>query len=348
MIVASLGFTPSSRLDAKIVRGSDPIFRDTVMTRTLLASLAVFVMLQAWSLSGQAPATARTPWGEPDLQGTWTAEAELSVPFERPREYGTRQVMSDAEFAQRQALSEKQTQSDNSDFDLETADRSTAGQVGSATSPPPHWLERRKVSRRTSLVIDPPDGRIPPLTREAQSRRQGGPVSGETGADRPQDLSLWVRCISRGMPAAIFPTVYNANVRIVQAPGVVALTYEMIHDTRIIRTDGAPHVAAGVRGYFGDSRGRWDGDTLVVDVTNLSEKNNYRGSGETLHLVERFTRTGDGLRYEVTFEDPRTWTLAWTARLDMEQQPDGMFEYACHEGNNSMRNILSGARAADR
>ena len=320
------------------------------MTRTsLLASLAAFVLVQGASVGGQGNKTPMTPWGEPDLQGTWTAEAELSVPFERPREYGTRQVLSDAEFTQRQAQSERQLQSDNSDFDLETADRSTAGQVGSATSPPPHWLERRRVSRRTSLVIDPPDGRVPALTREAQTRQQArGPVSGETGADRPQDLSLWVRCIGRGMPSAIFPTVYNANVQIVQAPGVVALTYEMIHDTRIIYTDGKSHVGAGVRGYFGDSKGHWEGDTLVVDVTNFSDKNNYRGSRDTLHLVERFKRVGSALRYEVTADDSHTWTAPWTAALELEPQADGMFEYACHEGNNSMRNILSGARANER
>ena len=319
------------------------------MTRTaLLASLAAFVLVQGVSVVGQGNKTPMTPWGEPDLQGTWTAEAELSVPFERPREYGTRQVLSDAEFKQRETQSERQLQSDNSDFDLETADRSTAGQVGSATSPPPHWLERRKISRRTSLVIDPPDGRVPPLTREAQARQTRAPLSGDNGADRPQDLSLWVRCIGRGMPSAIFPTVYNANVQIVQAPGVVALTYEMIHDTRIIRTDGSPHVGSGVRGYFGDSRGHWEGDTLVVDVTNVSDKNNYRGSRDTLRLVERFKRAGNGLRYEVTAEDAQTWTAPWTAALELEPQPDGMFEYACHEGNNSMRNILSGARAADR
>jgi hypothetical protein len=196
------------------------------MTRaSVVASLAAVVIVQTGVSSGQGSKTPMTPWGEPDLQGTWTAEAELSVPFERPREYGTRQVLTDAEYTQRQAQSDQQLQSDNSDFDLETADRSTAGQVGSATSPPPHWLERRKISRRTSLVIDPPDGRVPPLTPAAEERAKvRGPVSGETGADRPQDLSLWVRCITRGMPAAIFPTVYNANVQIVQAPGVVAIT----------------------------------------------------------------------------------------------------------------------------
>ena len=315
----------------------------------LLTSLAAFSIVQAGIVSGQGTKAPLTPWGEPDLQGTWTAEAELSVPFERPREYGTRQLLTDAELKQRQSQAERQLQSDNSDFDLETADRSTAGQVGSATSPPPHWLERRKISHRTSLVIDPPDGRVPPLTREAQGRAQErGPVSGENGAERPQDLSLWVRCIGRGMPSAIFPTVYNANVQIVQAPGVVALTYEMIHDTRIIYTDGRAHVGSAIRGYFGDSKGRWEGDTLVVDVTNLSDKNNYRGSRETLHLVERFKRVGEALRYEVTAEDPRVWTAPWTAALELEPQPDGMFEYACHEGNNSMRNILSGARAAER
>jgi hypothetical protein len=320
------------------------------MTRTTIsASVAACVILQAWSVSGQGKETPRTPWGDPDLQGTWSAEAELSVPFERPREHGTRQLLTDSEYTQRLSQSERQLESDNSDFDLETADRSTAGQVGSATSPPPHWLERRKVSRRTSIVIDPPDGRVPPLTSAAQERvKARGPVSGETGADRPQDLSLWVRCITRGMPGAIFPTVYNANVQIVQAPGVVAITYEMIHDTRIIRTDGAAHVGPNVRGYFGDSKGRWEGDTLVVDVTNFSDKANYRGSRETLRLVERFRRVGNGLRYEVTASDSQTWTAPWTAALDLEPQPDGIFEYACHEGNNSMRNILSGARAAER
>ncbi len=294
--------------------------------------------------------TPRTPWGEPDLQGTWTSEAELSVPFERPRELGERQLLTDAELADRESRTARQLQSDNADFDLETADRSTAGQVGSATSPPPHWLERGRTSRRTSLVIDPPDGRIPPATPEAQRRAQG-PIGTFGGAafGGPQDLSLWDRCISRGLPGAIFPTVYNANTRIVQGPGFVAITYEMIHDTRIIPTDGRPHVSSAVRGYFGDSRGRWEGDTLVVDVTNFSDKTSYRGARDTLHLVERFTRVGDGeLRYAVTVDDPRTWTRPWTAALDLTSQPDdALFEYACHEGNYAMRNILSGARAAE-
>ena len=298
----------------------------------------------------------RTPWGEPDLQGTWTSEAELSVPFERPREYGNRQTMTDAEFAARRATLQKQTASDNADFDLETADTSNAGQVGSATSPPPHWLERGKASRRTSMVIAPEDGRVPPMTDAGRQRlRQlragtfaGGNFNAGAAFKGPEDLSLWERCITRGVPSAIFPTVYNANTRIVQAPGVVAITYEMIHDTRIVFTDGRTHVGGAIRGYHGDSRGRWEGDTLVVDVTNFSPKSDYRGAGETLHLVERFTRTANGLRYEVSVDDPHTWTTPWTAALEMTAQPEAMFEYACHEGNNSMRNILSGARAAER
>jgi hypothetical protein len=303
----------------------------------------------------QAP-SARTPWGEPDLQGTWTSEAELSVPFERPRQYGTRQTMTDVEFAARRATVQQQTNSDNADFDLDTADRSNAGQVGSATSPPPHWLERGKASRRTSMVIAPEDGRVPAMTDEGRERLRrlragtfaGGNFNSGAVFRGPEDLSLWERCITRGVPSAIFPTVYNANTRIVQAPGVVAITYEMIHDTRLVYTDGRPHVGSSIRGYHGDSRGWWEGDTLVVDVTNFSPKSDYRGSGETLHLVERFTRTLDGLRYEVSVDDPQTWTKSWTAALEMSAQPEAMFEYACHEGNNSMRNILSGARAAER
>jgi hypothetical protein len=314
----------------------------TVMLTALLGSLLV-------AQSARPSAAPRTPWGDPDLQGTWSAEAELSVPFERPREYGERQFLTDSEFAERLAQTQRQLDAAFEEFDAETADTRNAGQVGSATSPPPHWLERGQTSRRTSIVIDPPDGRIPALVAGAQRRGPSGrgTFGGSTFAG-PQDLSLWERCISRGMPSAIFPTVYNANVRIVQAPGVVAITYEMIHDTRIVPLDGRPHVSSSVRSYFGDSRGRWEGDTLVVEVANLSDRNNYRGAGDTLRLVERFRRAGDGLRYEVTAIDPQTWVQPWTAALDLVENAEGMFEYACHEGNHSMRNILSGARAAER
>jgi hypothetical protein len=296
----------------------------------------------------KSAALPRTPWGDPDLQGTWTSEGELGIPFERSAEFGTRQLLTDEEFVQRQRQAERQLQTDNSDFDLETADISNAGQVGSATSPPPHWLERGTASRRTSIVIDPPDGRIPPT--KPQARRvapvgsfSNGPFNG------PEDLSMWDRCITRTLPGVTFPTVYNANSRMVQGPGYVAITYEMIHDTRIIPITQAPHISPAIRQYFGDSRGRWEGNTLVVDVTNFSPKNSYRGSGDALHLIERFTRVdAQTMRYEVTIDDPGTWTRPWTAALDMKMQPQGLFEYACHEGNYGMLNMLSAARAAEK
>jgi hypothetical protein len=322
------------------------------MKTQAFGSWIALVALGAAPLSGQAQSPL-TSWGEPDLQGTWTSQGELSVPFERPPEFGERSLLTDEEFAARSAQVERQLAADNAEFDVETADRSTAGQVGSATSPPPHWLERSIASRRTSLVIDPPDGRIPPLTPDGESRARAGGgtfVNGNfsnASFNGPQDLSLWERCITRGLPGVIFPTVYNANLRIVQGPGIVAVTYEMIHDTRVIATDGRPPPGEAIRGYFGSSQGRWEGDTLVVEVTNFSAQALYRGARDTLHLTERFTRVGDGLRYEVTVEDPHTWTRPWTAALDLQPQPEGLFEYACHEGNHSMRNILSAARAAE-
>ena len=326
-----------------------------------LAFVLAGTVLAASLAVAQSPRDSppRTPWGDPDLQGTWSSEAELAVPMERPAQYSTRRFLTDEEFAQRQKQTATQLQSDSSEFDVFTADTRNAGAVGSATSPPPHWLERGKTSRRTSLVIDPPDGRIPPTVqgRGRGGRGGGGDAGtfaglGAFGATPayagPQDLSLWERCITRGVPAAIFPTVYNANIRIVQGPGVVAVTYEMIHNTRVIPIGSATHVGSAIRGYDGNSVGRWEGDTLVVDTANFSDKTSYRGSGETLHLVERFRRDRDGLHYEVTVNDPTMWTKPWTAALTLEPQPDdSLFEYACHEGNNSMRNILSGARAAE-
>lgn len=329
-------------------------------TRRVVALTGALGGVIAVVASAQGPAVPKTPWGDPDLQGTYSSEAELSVPFERQARYGERRFLTDAELAERQANADKQLASDNADFDLETADRSNAGAVGSATSPPPHWLERGKVSRRTSLVIDPPDGRLPPLTEQRAGGRGRGAGGGGTFAglgafgataiiSGPEDLSLWERCISRGVPGATFPTVYNANLRIVQGPGVVAITYEMIHDTRVIPIVNTPHVGQTVRGYHGDARGRWEGNTLVVDTRNFNEKSNFRGSRETLHIVERFTREGDGIAYEVTVDDPTVWTKPWTAALTLARQPDdSMFEYACHEGNNSMRNILSASRAAEK
>ena len=323
------------------------------MNKALMAWAIVVVVVMTGGFMSLAAAdwkTPRTPWGDPDLSGTWSSQAELGVPFERPAAFGTRQQLTDEEFAQREAQSRDQLKSDNADFDPETADTSRAGQVGSATSPPPTWLERGKASRRTSMVIDPPDGRVPDISPAGQRRlRAAGRGALDNGPfNGPEDMGLYQRCITRGVPNAIFPAVYNANTRIVQGPGFVAITYEMIHETRVIPTIGRPHLPADVRQYLGDSRGHWEGDTLVVDVTNFNAKDDYRGSGAGLHLIERYRRTSDGgLRYEVTVEDPDTWPRSWTAALDLRPQQAGMFEYACHEGNYAMKNMLSASRAAE-
>jgi hypothetical protein len=322
------------------------------MRKSFVVSLSC-VVLALLAATAVQTATERTPWGDPDLQGVWTSESELGVPFERPERFGDRQELTDAEFAERQAQAAKQLATDNAEFDVETANTANAGAVGSATSPPPHWLERGTPSRRTSLVIAPANGRIPPMTDAARSRPRARGVSTNANDDRSfdswLDMGLYDRCITRGIPGAIFPAIYNANTRIVQGPGYVAITYEMIHETRIIPIGDAPPPASTVRQYVGFSRGRWEGDTLVVESSNYPLTGGYRGSSPDAKLVERFSRTdNDTLRYEITVNDPSTWTAPWTAALNMKPQTDGMFEYACHEGNLSMRNILSGSRAAER
>jgi hypothetical protein len=318
--------------------------------RTALMAAVAMMMSGLVSLAATDWKAPRMPWGEPDLEGTWTSQPELGVPFERPAGLGTRQRLTEEEFAQRKSQAQNQLKSDNADFDPETADTSRAGQVGSATSPPPSWLERGKASRRTSIVIDPPEGRVPEISPAGGRRlRAAGRGALDNGPfNGPEEMGLYQRCITRGVPSAMFPAVYNANTRIVQSQGFVAITYEMIHETRIIPTTPRPHLPADVRQYLGDSRGHWEGDTLVADVTNFNPKADYRGSGAGLHLVERYTRTPDGgLRYEVTVEDSDTWARPWTAALNLQRQEGGMFEYACHEGNYAMRNMLTASRAAD-
>jgi hypothetical protein len=331
--------------------------------RLIMCVAAILISVIALPLSASAQSSSpsrsaagssavpRTPWGDPDLQGGWTSQSELGVPFERPKEFGTRQELTDEEFAKSSDRLRAERERDNAEFDLETADRSNAGAVGSATSPPPHWLERGNPSRRTSMVIDPPDGRVPEITADARARiqRQVRGSFGNGPWNGPKDFTLYDRCITRGVPGSMFPAVYNANTRIVQGPGFVAITYEMIHETRIIPVDGRDHIGSTIRQYHGDSRGRWEGDTLVVDARNFSDATNYRGSGKDLHLVERFTRVGaNDLRYEVTVEDATTFAKPWTAALNLKTQPEEMFEYACHEGNHAMFNMLSAARAAEK
>jgi hypothetical protein len=266
---------------------------------------------------------ARTPWGDPDLHGEWTTEGEYGVPFERPAQYGARQFLTDEEYAKRLQEVRVRDEQDLAPVDV------LSGRVQGATAPIPHWREYNTTSRRTSLVIDPPDGRLPPRTPTAATipiQRCGSLLGGEP-CDSYDEYGLGVRCIVHGggFPDAMIPAVYNANMRITQSAGYVAITYELIHDTRIIpiesRASERPPLSPKIRMYMGNARGRWDGTTLVVETTNLKAAN--RGSSPGLRLTERFTRTSrDAMQYQVTFTDPATWTAAWTAALDMKSRPD--------------------------
>jgi len=282
-------------------------------------------------------AQPKTPWGEPDLQGVWTSDNNFSVPLERPADVAEKTMLEGT--------------------DLENALRVRAKMIaaiadgGVVGAGPSHWYENLTArSRRSSLIIDPPNGRLPPLTDEAHRRAADAADArrGRGPADSWEDRNLWDRCITVGLPSVMFPTGYNNNVEIMQVPGYVTVTHEMMHDTRVIPLDGRPHLSPRIRQYMGDSRGRWDGRTLVIDVTNFHPNTNYRGSGSTLHLIERYTRTAkDALRYEVTIDDPHTFERPWTAVLDLAPQ-GRMFEYACHEGNLGLANILRAARTEER
>jgi hypothetical protein len=281
------------------------------------------------------PATfaGRTPWGDPDLQGIWNYGT--MTPLERSREYADKATLSEEEAAayERQTLARQATTNN------------TAG---------PDWWDpgtRRLINRRTSLIVDPPNGRIPPMTPDAQARaaaraqarRDRGPAEG------PEDLALNERCLSwatAGPP--MLPGVYNNDVQIVQTRDYVVLVNEMIHDARIIPMDGRAHGAA--RRWLGDSRGRWENGALVIDTTGFTDKTSFRGADERLHLVERLTRVdGDTIEYQFTVDDPTVWTSAWTGTFPLRRTDELMYEYACHEGNGrSVEGILRGARVQDR
>ncbi len=328
------------------------------MTRRTLALVGGLALAVAIVLSGPVRAQGqkptdqsfRTPWGDPDIQGLFTTDDELGVPFERPEQFGDRAMVSEEEFATRQTQAVRQAEVDAEEFVVPR----TAGRGGDGTGPPAHWLERGKPSRRTSIVIAPANGRIPFLNDEARKRAAvavNARTTGNKPFDGPQAMDLYDRCITRGLPHVIFPTIYNNTSQIVQGPGYVAIRYEMIHDARVIPLDGRPQLSSTIRQYFGDSRGHWDGDTLVVEVTNFPTSIvNYRGATGALRVTERFRRVdATTVRYEVTVADPATFSQPWTAALSLKNsdQPD-VFEYACHEGNYAMRNILSGARAAEK
>jgi hypothetical protein len=298
----------------------------------LLGTIAVTAVLLAPTVFGQAPSTAkkpvtgpRTSWGDPDLRGYWTAFEDILTPLERPT--GDKRVVQTQEEA------------------LQLADE-RGGPTGAG---PKNWYETR-VSPRLSLVTDPKDGRLPPMTPLAQQMRSRLREQMMRPPESHESVGIGTRCITRG-PGGIFPNgfMYNTAIQILQIPGFVVIHFEMF-DTRIIPLDGGPHLSPGVHLWMGDSRGHWDGNTLVVDVTNFSAKTPVLGgiSSEKLHLVERFTRVGKTLNYEMTVDDPDVFTQPWKAGIPLTGDDKyRMFEYACHEGNHAVLNILRITRAAE-
>jgi hypothetical protein len=325
----------------------------------LAALLAVAVAPLAGQAAKNAYKAPRTAWGDPDLQGVWPGTDFVGVPLQRAASFGERNTLTEQEYQARQAAAARQTDEDNAEFDIEavTSEQEARGTVGGPVSPPPHWLERGKPSYQASLIVDPPDGRMPPQTPEAAQRMiaQRDARAGRGPADSHEDRSLYDQCITRGVLGSILPVIYNNGNQIIQAPGVVALRNEMIHETRFFYLDGRPHVSPKIRSYMGDSRARWDGDTLVVETTNMFDRNGVGGNGggqpfsEALKITERFTRVDDDIiMYRATVDDPKTYTRPFTLEFPWRRDPGyGFFEYACHEGNHSLMNILSGARADD-
>jgi hypothetical protein len=271
-----------------------------------------------------------TPWGHPDLQGIWTTDDMRGIPQQRPPEFGTRQHLTDEEFNERFTRREGAR---------ETQDR---GAVGTFRNE-----EGTRTFGYTSLVIDPPDGRIPPVLPQARERRMAGSF-GLGPFNTMDDFSLYDRCITRGVVGSFGPAVYGNGARIIQTPDTVVIAYEMVHDTRIIPLDGRPPLGSGVKLYMGDSRARFEGNTLVIESSNFTDKTALGGvrHSEQLRLTEKFTRIDPQMiDYEVRVEDPLTWEQPWTLRMTITTQPNyEIYEYACHEGNMAMRHILSGER----
>jgi hypothetical protein len=300
-------------------------------------------------------AAPRTPDGQPDFQGNW-ATATLT-PLERPREFAGKEYFTEREAAEYEKRTIEQANSDRRDGGPEADLRRNYNEF---------WRDRGTTvvaTRRTSLIVEPPDGRIPPLTPQAQMKRAAmageGAESSRVGPatvaasrpqrlpDGPEDLPLRIRCISRDLP--MIPTPNNNFLQIVQSAGYVAIFQEMMHEARVIPLDGRPHLDPGIRGYMGDSRGHWEGNTLVIDTTNFIGKDNFYGADESMHLTERLTLTDpDTILYQFTVDDPTAFTKPWSGELSMKKTDQPVEEYACHEGNYSMESILSGARAAEK
>jgi hypothetical protein len=310
----------------------------------LLTLLGLLTTVAAEQQQRGRPASAgysapRTPWGDPDLQGAYTNSDESLIPMERPNSLDgkTLDQITPEELARlTEERNQQRIEADKQRWELRS---------------PLHWFENHNPKNsRAWLVVDPPDGRIPPTTAEAKTRAaaQAAARKGRGEADSYEDRSMYDRCISRGVPGSMMPAIYGNSYEIVQGPGFVAIGYEMVNEMRVIPLDGRPHVSGTIRTYMGDARGRFEGNTLVVETTNFNGRVAFRGSSEKLRLVERFTpKSRNVVEWSVTLDDPATWTRPWTFAMNLTMVEEPLFEYACHEGNYAMRNILGIARAEE-
>jgi hypothetical protein len=288
-------------------------------------------------------APSRTPWGDPDLQGAFTNSDEYGTPLERPEQFAGRRL---------EDLTEAERLADQ----LSARQRMIAALPGgNVRGPDDWWLPLLHLERRSQpwSIVDPPDGRVPPLTPDAERRRQaagrvrssfvGGPFDG------PEDFGPLERCISRSVPGSMLPVMYGNTYEFFQTPGYVVITYEIVHEARVIPLDGRSHVGPGLRQHMGDARGRWEGDSLVVETTNFKQGAAYRGANAaTLRVRERFTRLArDRMAWTATIDDPSTWTRPWTIAMLLVADPHGVMSFECHEGNYGLQNILSAARAEE-
>jgi len=324
-----------------------------------MAAVALSVLLA--SVAGaQAPAPSakpkaaapakwnptKTPWGHPDLQGEWTSDSARGIPRERPEQFAARAELTDQELAEREAR-DAQT--------IKNAVAATGAQTGGRDG----FWRGSQTFRQTSLVVEPADGKIPPITPAALLRaapRDRGSF-GSGPFDGPEDFTLYDRCITRGIVGGVLPVPYGNGNRILQTPDSFIISYEMIHDTRVVPLDGRPHLNQKIRQYLGDSRGHWEGNTLVVETTNFTDQTSVGGGNgnglrhsASMVLTERFTRTAaDVLVYRVTIDDPKTYTRPWTLQLPLVSPPGFQtLPYECHEGNGAIKYILAAERAEDK
>jgi hypothetical protein len=327
----------------------------TVLVPLMLGQVAPHSELATDKAVKDAWTPPRTPDGHPDLQGFWANN--IATPLERPAELAGRATLSDEELAK---MKKKAHELFGGNGDAAFGDqvyntvlanvlgvksgfKSTDGETGDYSSV---WTIERVWENRTSLITDPPDGKMPPLTPEGKKRQETAFAGMTHPAKGPEDRMLSERCLTYGSPQLM--AGYQSYYQIVQTPKAVMFMTEMIHDVRSIPIDGGPHVPAAIQEWMGDSRARWEGDTLVIDTTNYKPRAFMMFSSEKLHVIERFSRSApETLKYEVTIDDPGTWTKAWSLVIPFQLSKEPVFEYACHEGNEGMVGILAGARAEE-